>query len=137
MVTYLIGTDGMDASETIADYLEGEVTDGDVLEVVNVLSSGAGHEERRGGEKALELFEEQFGERTTVNTHQFSRGESAVDEITRYAGKVDADEIVVALRRHTRTERVIFGSVSHKLLQKVTRPITLVPLPEYQPVAQS
>jgi nucleotide-binding universal stress UspA family protein len=39
----------------------------------------------------------------------------------------------VALRRHTRTERVIFGSVSHSLLEQVTRPITLVPLEEYQP----
>ena len=134
MVTCLVGTDGTDASETICDHLETELEAIDVLEVVHVLSSRADREERQEGETALALFEERFGDRVEVNTRQMSRGRSPADEIAAYAEEIDADEILVALRRHSRTERVIFGSVSHKLLQKVTRPITLVPLPEYQPV---
>ena len=46
--------------------------------------------------------------------------------------ETDADRIVVALRRHSRTERVTPGSVPYSLLQQVTRPITLVPLEECQ-----
>ncbi|MFC7228089.1 universal stress protein [Salinirubellus salinus] len=134
MVTYLVGTDGEEASETICDHLETELEAVDVLEVVNVLSSRANRDERQAGEEALALFEDRFDDRVTVNTRQLSRGRSPADEIAAYAEEIAADEIVVALRRHTRTERVIFGSVSHKLLQKVTRPITLVPLPQYQPV---
>ena len=134
MATYLVGTDGEEASETIGDHLETELGGVDVLEVVNVLSSRADRDERREGEAALAMFEDRFGDRVEVNTRQLSRGRSPADELAAYAEEIDADEIVVALRRHSRTERVIFGSVSHKLLQKVTRPITLVPLPEYQPV---
>lgn len=133
MVTYLIGTDGMDASETIADYLDREVTDGDVLEVVNVLTSGADYDERSGGEDAMAMFTERFGDGVTVNTHQFVRGKGAADEIAEYAEEVDADEILVALRRHSRTERVIFGSVAHALLQRVERPITMIPLEKAVP----
>jgi nucleotide-binding universal stress UspA family protein len=134
MVTYLVGTDGEEASQTIYDHLESEVEDGDVVEVIHVLSKGADHDERSAGERALALFERRPDAEVTVNTRQLSRGRSPADEIAAHAETVDADEILVALRRHTRTERVIFGSVSHALLQRVTRPITLVPLPEYQPV---
>jgi nucleotide-binding universal stress UspA family protein len=132
MVTYLVGTDGMAATETILEYLDVEVDENDVLEVLNVLASGASYDERSSGEAALAAFDEQFGDLATVNTHQLSRGISPADEIATFAEEVTADEIVVALRRHSRTERVIFGSVSHALLQRVDRPITLVPLPEYQ-----
>jgi nucleotide-binding universal stress UspA family protein len=132
MVTYVVGTDGREASETIKEHLTAEVEAGDQVEVLNVLSSGADHDERRGGEEALEVFED-IAPGVEVNTRQLSRGRSPAEEIARFAEEVDDAEIVVALRRHTRTERVIYGSVSHSLLQKVTVPITLVPLPEYQP----
>ena len=135
MVTYVVGTDGVEASETIRDHLLGEVAPGDTVEVLHVLSPGADYDERSGGEAALSVFEE-LAEGVTVETRQVSRGRGPAEELARFAEEVDADEIVVALRRHTRTERVIYGSVSHALLQKVTCPITLVPLPEYQPVAQ-
>jgi nucleotide-binding universal stress UspA family protein len=134
MSTYLVGTDGQEASETICDHLDTEVEREDVVEVLHVLSGGADHDERSEGEAALALFEDRLGDRATVNTKQVSRGRSPADEIAAAAEAVDADEILVALRRHSRTERVIFGSVSHALLQRVTRPITLVPLAEYQPV---
>jgi nucleotide-binding universal stress UspA family protein len=135
MVTYVVGTDGVEASETIRDHLLGEVEPGDTVEVLHVLSSGADYDERSGGEAALAVFED-LAEDVTVETRQVSRGRSPAEELARFAEEVGADEIVVALRRHTRTERVIYGSVSHALLQKVTCPITLVPLAEYQPAVQ-
>lgn len=132
MVTYLVGTDGHPASEAISDYLESQVDENDHLEVVNVLT-GDDSDEIREGEKALELFEDRFGKTGAVTTKQLARGRSPADELIHHADEVDADELVTALRRHSRTERIIFGSVSHKLLQRTTRPITLVPLKEYQP----
>ncbi|PSP96980.1 hypothetical protein BRC89_12705 [Halobacteriales archaeon QS_4_70_19] len=84
------------------------------------------------GKAALELFEDRLIARVSARTRQLSQGLSPSERIVAGADEVDADRIVVALRRHTRTERVIFGSVSHALLQRVTRPITLVPLEEYQ-----
>jgi nucleotide-binding universal stress UspA family protein len=136
MVTYLVGTDGVSASQEIGDFLDQEVEDGDHLEVINVLSksviSGDDPEESIEGREALELFEERFGERVSVTTHQFGRGKKPTDEIIDHATEIDADRIVTALRRHSRTERIIFGSVSHSLLQRTTRPVILVPLPEYQ-----
>lgn len=133
MVTYLVGTDGQDASEAIGEFLDGEVSEDDHLEILNVLSSRADADARREGEEGLEMLEERFQGKTSIETTQLSRGKSPTDEIVDHANEIDADHIVVALRRHSRTERIIFGSVSHSLLQRVTRPITLVPLAEYQP----
>lgn len=132
MVTYLIGTDGMDASETIADHLASEIDAGDTLEVVTVTTSDDPNDidEKRA---AIEFFEDRFGDRASVTTKQFHRGRSPTDELVDRADHVDADKIVIALRRHTRTERIIYGSVSHSLLQKTTRPVILVPLAEYLP----
>ena len=136
MVTYLVGTDGTAASEAIGDYLDQEINENDHLEVINVLSSGASADESIEGQEALDQFEERFGSRVSVTTHQLSRGQGPTDELIDYAAEVDADRIVIALRRHSRTERIIFGSVSHTLLQRTTHPLILVPLPEYQPPAE-
>lgn len=133
MTTYLVGTDGVEASEAIGDYLDDTVDHDDRLVVVNVLTAGADADERRAGEAGLNRLEERLGGDTELSTHQLSRGRSPTDELLDQAEEVDADELLIALRRHSRTERIIFGSVSHALLQEVVRPITLVPLPEYTP----
>lgn len=84
-------------------------------------------ETARDGEKALEAFEGSV----TVGTRQVNRGRSPSTELVELARETEADRIVVGLRQHSRTERIIFGSVSQSLLKKVDRPVTLVPLPEY------
>lgn len=132
MVTYLVGTDGPEASEAIIQYLEEQVGESDHLEVANVQTSDV-VDETQAGQEALDLFETRFRDTLSVNTKMFNRGRSPTDELVQYAEEVDADELVTALRRHSRTERIIFGSVSHSLLQRTTRPITLVPLDKYQP----
>ncbi|MFB6206655.1 MAG: universal stress protein [Haloglomus sp.] len=133
MVTYLVGTDGNAASQVICDHFEAEgVDEDDQLVVLNVLTSDD-VDDIDEGEAALALFEERFGDRAHVETSQVSRGNSPAEELTDHADEIGADRIVVALRRHSRTERIIFGSVAHALLQQVRRPVTLVPLEEYQP----
>lgn len=136
MVTYLIGTDGLPASEAIGDYLEQQIDKDDHLEVINVLTGGPfgdDVEERKTGEEALAVFEDRFGQETSVTTRQFHRERSPTDELIRHADEIGADHIVIALRRHSRTERIIVGSVAHALIQRTTRPTTMIPLKEYQP----
>lgn len=133
MVTYLIGTDGPSASEAICDFLAGEVDEKDRLEVINAQrGSGSDADAVREGRTALELVEERLGNVVSVTTHQLTRGQKPSEELLAMADEVDADRIVIGLRRHSRTERIIFGSVAQALLKRTTRPVTLVPLPEYQ-----
>ncbi|WP_254830758.1 universal stress protein [Haloglomus salinum] len=130
MVTYLIGTDGEAASDAICDDLEQtSLGPDDHLVVVNVqMTDDVPH--IREGKAALEVFEERFADGPEVEVHQLNRGKAPSRELVDYAETVDADRMLIALRRHSRTERVIFGSVAHSLLQRVTIPITLVPLDE-------
>lgn len=133
MTTYLIGTDSEQASQVICDHLEGALGSDATLTVIHVMTS-SDIEERRDGETALEVFNERFEETDIpVSTTQFNREASPTEELLREADAIDADQIVTALRRHSRTERVIFGSVSHSLIEQTPRPLTLVPLPEYIP----
>lgn len=133
MTTYLAGTDGGAASEVIGDFLTEEADDGDHIDVVNVLTTDDVND-RHHGEEAIDQLAERFEDmEVTVTSHQLARGRKPAEELIEHAKDIEADHIVAALRRHSRTERIIFGSVSHSLLQRVDRPITLVPLPEYQP----
>lgn len=133
MTTYLIGTDSEQASQVICDHLEGTLGTDATLTVIHVMTS-SDIEERRDGETALEVFDDRFAETDIpVSTTQYNREASPTEELLREANAIDADQIVTALRRHSRTERVIFGSVSHSLIEQTSRPLTLVPLPEYSP----
>ncbi|ERG93094.1 MAG: universal stress protein UspA related nucleotide-binding protein [Haloquadratum walsbyi J07HQW1] len=133
MTTYLIGTDSEQASQVICDHLEGTLGTDATLTVIHVMTS-SDIEERRDGETALEVFDDRFAETDIpVSTTQYNREASPTEELLREADAIDADQIVTALRRHSRTERVIFGSVSHSLIEQTSRPLTLVPLPEYSP----
>lgn len=133
MTTYLIGTDSEQASQVICDHLEGTLGTDATLTVIHVMTS-SDIEERRDGETALKIFDDRFAETDIpVSTTQYNREASPTEELLREADAIDADQIVTALRRHSRTERVIFGSVSHSLIEQTSRPLTLVPLPEYSP----
>lgn len=135
MVTYLVGTDGVSASESLCDYFEQNLDEDDHLEVVTV-KERSDPDDYAAGKKALETFEERYDGLASISTELVYRGRSPADELPVLADEIDADRIVIGLRRHSRTERIIFGSVAHVLLQRVTRPIILVPLPEYQTPAE-
>lgn len=132
MRTYVAGTDGVPASNAISDFLEPRVADDDRIEAIHVLIRDTA-EKRQAGQDALEVFEEQFAEGPSVMTHQFNRGKSPATELVEHADEVDADQIVSGLRRHSRTERIVFGSVSNVLVKRTTRPVTLLPLQGYEP----
>lgn len=132
MRTYLVGTDGTATSEALTAYLEDIVEESDRLEVVNALARGdpgAAHE----GEAGLAVFEERFGDRPVVlSTRQVNRdGETPAETLTALGREFDAHQIVVGLRQHSRTERIIFGSVSQSVVKQTDRAVTLVPIPEY------
>lgn len=132
MVTYLIGTDGESTSQAICDYLESELDEGDYILGVYVTHSQEMDEEARRG---LETIEERLGDLASVETKR-STPETGSGPVVTLMDEVDAanaDVLVIGLRRHSRTERIMFGSVSHELIEKVTIPLLLVPLPEYQP----
>lgn len=133
MPTYIVGTDGVPASEAISDYLKDRVDQDDSVEVVYATVS-----DESEAQEALDVFEEQLGSVTNVNTQHINYrdegpGSGPVETILHQAKETEADQMVIGLRRHTRTERIIFGSVSHSLIEKVTIPLLLVPLPGYQP----
>lgn len=133
MTRYLAGTDGEAASAAIGDHLAREVDEGDHVEIVHVMTTDD-VEDIREGESALEQLAGRFeGMEVSVTAHQLNRGRKPAEELVAHAEEVDAEHIVTALRRHSRTERIIFGSVSHSLLQRVSQPVTLVPLTDYSP----
>ena len=132
MVTYLIGTDGESTSQAICDHLENELDEGDHVVGVYVTHSQEMDEEARRG---LDTIEERLGDLVPVDTKR-STPETGSGPVVTLMDEVDAanaDVLVIGLRRHSRTERIMFGSVSHELIEKVTIPLLLVPLPEYQP----
>lgn len=129
MVTYLIGTDGESASTAIADYLSDRVTADDHVRAVYATSVAD-----EQAEHAVQILEERLGQSATVDGDVVDPGREGgpmlalLDE----ADRIGADQMVIGLRRHSRTERIIFGSISHGLIERVTIPLLLVPLPEYQ-----
>jgi len=130
MVTYLVGTDGEEASATIAKFLNGVADPSDSVEVVNVLTN-SDVDAVEAGEAALTRFEAAFEVDADLRCRQLNRGRSPAEEMTAVAENVDADRLVTGLRQHSRTERIISGSVSQSLIKRVDRPVTLVPLPSY------
>ena len=130
MVTYLVGTDGAEASEIIATFLNDIAEPGDQVEVVNVLTN-SDVDAAEAGEEALTAFEEGFEVDAEHRCRQLNRGRSPAEEMLEVADNVDADRLVTGLRQHSRTERIISGSVSQSLIKRIDRPVTLVPLPSY------
>ena len=130
MVTYLAGTDGPEASEIVATFLNDVAEPGDRVEVVNVLTN-SDVDAATAGEEALTAFEEGFEVDAELRCRQLNRGRSPAEEMVEVADNVDADRLVTGLRQHSRTERIISGSVSQSLIKRIDRPVTLVPLPSY------
>lgn len=132
MATYLVGTDGESASQAICDHLENELGEGDQVVGVYVSGSQDINEEAKRG---LEIIEERLRGDVTVDTRRSisEAGSGPVVTLLNEIQEAAADVLVIGLRRHSRTERIMFGSVSHELIEKATIPILLVPLPEYQP----
>ena len=128
MVTYLAGTDGVRTSTHLGEYLDGEVAEGDTIHVLYALGANPSPQDVDRGEDALTVFVDQFGAEATVELHQPIRSTPPSQELLITANEVDADKIVVGLRQHGVTERIVFGSTAQEVLKNTTRPVVAVPL---------
>lgn len=129
MTTFVVATDSLDASSRLADYLTGRVGGGDTVHAVNSQVGGDGTtaESIRAGEAAIEAIADALGGTTTVETHQFVRGNDPAEDVLAFADDVDADELVIALRRRSPAGKLLFGSVAQDLLLNADRPVVAVP----------
>lgn len=129
MTTYLVPTNSVDASATVCDYLTNRVDPVDTVHAVNSQLGGdeTTAEQIRDGEEALNVVNARLGTISTVETHQFVRGNEPTTDILAYADDVEADELVISLRHRTRTGKLVFGSVAQEILLNANRPVVSVP----------
>lgn len=126
MTTFLVGTDSVSTSQTLAGYLEDRLTADDELYAVNSLYGGDDTSDGDvvDGEKALRELAERFD----AETHQFVRGNSPQEDLMQFADERDADELVIGIRKRSPTGKVIFGSTAQDLLLSSSIPVVCVPL---------
>lgn len=131
MTTFVVATDSTDASAQICDYLDGRVESGDSVHAVNSKRGGdeTTAEEVRLGEDALNVVSSRLGAVATVETHQFIRGNAPQEDILEHAASVEADEIVITLRRRTPAGKALFGSVAQSVMLNSERPVVSIPRP--------
>jgi nucleotide-binding universal stress UspA family protein len=127
MATFLVGTDSVETSERLIEYLEGRVGDGDTVIAVNSLRGGDGtsDEEVIEGRDALETLTDAFAD---VDDHQLVRGNSPQEDLLDFAEKHDADELVIGIRKRSPTGKLMFGSTAQDLLLTTELPVVCVPL---------
>jgi nucleotide-binding universal stress UspA family protein len=134
MSTFVVGADTVHASAALCDYLDGRVREGDAVHAVNSLPGGDGTDagDVRDGEDALNAVTSRLSAvpGVTVESHQFVRGNDPHEDILACARDVDADELVVGVRKRNPTAKVVFGSVARAVLLNTDRPVVAVPLTE-------
>ncbi|MFC6835145.1 universal stress protein [Halomarina ordinaria] len=128
MVRFVVGTNGVETSDRLVEYLSGRVTPDDEVYVVNSQKGGDATrgDDVRGGTEALERFE--TGLECSVATHQFVRGNSPAEDLLSAAHEYEADELVIGIRKRNPTGKIIFGSTAQDLLLSTERPVVAVPL---------
>jgi nucleotide-binding universal stress UspA family protein len=130
MTLFVLGTNSVHHSAAIADYLDDRVGPDDEVHAINSQQGGdtTSAEDVRDGEDALNAIRSRLGGLTTVETHQFVRGNDPFEDVLSYADEVDADEIVIGVRKRNPTAKVVFGSTAQKILLRSNRPMAVVPL---------
>jgi nucleotide-binding universal stress UspA family protein len=111
-------------------YLDGCVDAADTLHAVNSLRGGARTDatDVRDGEDAINVVRSRLGGVATVETHQFVRGNDPYEDLLGHADDVDADELVLGVRKRNPTAKVVFGSTAQAVLLRSPRPVAVVPL---------
>lgn len=132
---YLAATDGRRTNQALRSYLEPRLGAPDTVHVVHSLK---GEEDDAGlledesdvvleSREALDTIENQLATRAEVETHQLVRGNEPHEDVIGTADEVDADEIVLGVRKRNPTAKVVFGSVAQKILLNSNRPMAVVP----------
>jgi nucleotide-binding universal stress UspA family protein len=130
MTVYVVGTDTVDTSAALCDYLDGRVDAADTVHAVNSLPGGDRTDatDVRDGEDAINVVRSRLGARATVETHQFVRDNAPHEDLLAHADEVDADELVIGVRKRNPTAKVVFGSTAQAVLLRTARPVAVVPL---------
>jgi nucleotide-binding universal stress UspA family protein len=113
MVRTLVGTNSERTSEILADYLEGDVTDEDIVFAVNSLKGGpeTTTEMVEAGADALAVLEERLDDSTTIESHQLVRNNDLVDDLLALADDYDPDYIVAGTRTRNPIRKAVPGSM--------------------------
>ncbi|MFC7043163.1 universal stress protein [Halonotius sp. GCM10025705] len=128
MTTFVVATDSVHTSAALCDYLFDRVAEDDTVYAINSLhDEDADPEAIRDGKDALNAVASRLAAVTTVKTEQFSRGNVPAEDILSFSEEVDADEIVLGVRKPTETSKVAIGSVSEQVLLHSDRPMAVVP----------
>ncbi|RDI72429.1 universal stress protein [Halopelagius longus] len=130
MTTYVLGTNSVDRSAKLCDYLADRVADGDTVHAVNSHVGGdrTDAEAMRDGEDALNVVRSRLGAFCTVETHQFVRGNDPATDLLECVEDVDADELVIGIRKRNPTAKIVFGSTAQDVLLNANVPMAVVPL---------
>jgi len=129
MTTFVVATNSVHTSAALCDYLVGRAGDEDTVHAINshLDEESATGEELRDGEDALNAIYSRLGATTTVETHQLVRGNVPAEDVLSFADAVDADEIVLGVRKPTPTSKVAIGSVTEQVLLHSSRPMAVIP----------
>ena len=128
MTTFVVATDSVHTSAALCDYLFDRVAEDDTVHAINSIhDEDADPEAIRDGKDALNAVASRLAAVTTVETEQFSRGNVPAEDILSFSEAVDADEIVLGVRKPTETSNVAIGSVSEQVLLHSDRPMAVVP----------
>jgi nucleotide-binding universal stress UspA family protein len=132
MTVYVVGTDTVDTSAALCDYLDRRLDAGDTVHAVNSLPGGDATDatDARDGEDAVTVVQSRLGAAATVETHQFVRGNDPHEDLLAHADAVDADELVIGVRKRNPTAKIVFGSTAQAILLRSSRPVAVVPLTE-------
>jgi nucleotide-binding universal stress UspA family protein len=130
MTTFVLATDDVHTSAALCDYLDGRLADGDEVHAINSLPGGdeTGSDEVRDGEDALNAVRSRLGARATLETHQLIRGNDVETDVIEYVEQVDADELVIGVRKRNPTAKVVFGSNAQQILLHANVPMVVIPL---------
>jgi len=129
MTTFVVATNSVHTSAAICDYLVDRVEEADTVHAVNshLDEESATADELRDGEDALNAIYARLGGVATVETDQFIRGNVPAEDILSVSEDVDADEIVLGVRKPTPTSKVAIGSVTEQVLLHSDRPMAVIP----------
>ena len=128
MTTFVVATDSVHTSAALCDYLFDRVAEDDTVYAINSLhDEDADPEVIRDGKDALNAVASRLAAVATVETEQFSRGNVPAEDILSFSEEVDADEIVLGVRKPTPTNKAAIGSVSEQVLLHADRPMAVVP----------
>ncbi|WP_458187679.1 universal stress protein [Haladaptatus sp. NG-WS-4] len=129
MARIVAGTDDVETSERICEYLQSRLDATDIVTVVNSLHGGNDDEAVEEGKRALRVFEDRLGERFEVELEQNTHASDPAHDLLTLADERDADEIVIGLsQKRTPAKKVLFGSITQSVLLQTKRPVVGVPI---------